>query len=120
MHEAGIAASILSMAEDVARRHGARAVAAVTVRVGGFSGVLPGALEFAFAALREGTLAGRAQLIIESVAIEARCPRCHTCVHPETELLLWCAACGTPLDVVAGNELEIRSVDLEEPETCNV
>ena len=40
---------------------------AIRLRIGALSGVVPEALEFAFEALRPGTLAEKAELAIESV-----------------------------------------------------
>jgi len=116
MHEAGIAASILEIAEAEARQRGARAISAVKVKVGDFSGVVPDALQFAFEALRADTIAGDAKLIIERVPISAWCPACQQESRPDADLILWCPRCGVPLEVRAGQELDVEYIDLEEGE----
>jgi hydrogenase nickel incorporation protein HypA/HybF len=114
MHETGIAAEILNIAEREAARRGAAAVASVTVRVGDLSGVAPEALAFAFEALCEGTAAAGARLTIERVAVRALCPACGLESMPETDLVLWCAGCGAVLEVVAGQELQVESLEIRE------
>lgn len=114
MHEAGIAASILDIAHTTAQERGARGVTAIKVRVGDFSGVVPDALQFAFECAREGTLAERATLIIERVALQTWCPFCSRAASPQPDLILWCETCGNPLEVRAGQELDVEYVDLDE------
>lgn len=114
MHETGIAAEILDIAEREAARRGARGVAAVTVRVGDLSGVVAEALEFAFEALCAGTAMAGVKLHVERIPVRARCARCGEERTAVAELVLWCPGCGAALDVVAGQELEVRSLELVE------
>jgi len=116
MHEAGIAASILEIVETEALKHGARAIGRVRVRVGEFSGVVPEALEFAFDALKDGTIASGATLDMERIPLVAWCPRCRQNARPETNLVLWCPSCEGPLEITAGQELDVAYIDLEEGE----
>lgn len=114
MHETGIAAEILDIAEREAARLGAAGVASVTVRVGELSGVAPDALVFAFEALCAGTGAAGARLNIERVPVRARCQACGLESMPETELVLWCAGCGAVLEIVAGQELQVECLEIRE------
>jgi hydrogenase nickel incorporation protein HypA/HybF len=113
MHETGIAAEILAIAEHEARLRGARRIGAVRVRVGEMSGVVPEALEFAFEALKPGTLAWDARLEIEPVKVRARCGACRTVSEPGADLVLWCPQCGLPLTVEQGEELTVASIELD-------
>ncbi|MCC7157073.1 MAG: hydrogenase maturation nickel metallochaperone HypA [Bryobacterales bacterium] len=120
MHETGIAAGILEIAETEAKRRNAFSVAGICIRVGDFSNVVPEALEFAFDALKAGTLAAGARLEIERVPVAANCPQCNQSVRPKGAILLWCPRCGGPLQVTAGAELDVVSIDLEVSEvTCS-
>ncbi|MBA3973649.1 MAG: hydrogenase maturation nickel metallochaperone HypA [Candidatus Solibacter sp.] len=112
MHEAGIAAEILEIAQAQSALLGGARVAEVTVRVGDMSGVAPEALEFAFEALREGEASG-AVLVIKRIAVLARCETCGTDSRPGADLVLWCAVCGKPLKVLEGEELMVESIELE-------
>lgn len=114
MHETGIAAEILDLAEREAARHGECSLVSVTVRVGYLSGVVAEALQFAFDALCAGTAAAGARLHVLRVPVLARCSVCRRESTPIDSLVLWCSACGAPLDVIAGQELQVESLELRE------
>ena len=114
MHELSIAEAIVAVAE----RHAAgRAVHAVEVRVGHLRQVMPGALEFAFELTAKGTCLDGAELRIERVPAAGRCRDCGA----ETVLEgfpLTCGACGgLNVEVTAGEELLVDSLELEETMT---
>jgi hydrogenase nickel incorporation protein HypA/HybF len=98
----------------VARERGAHRIARVKVRVGDFSGVVPAALEFAFDALKAESLAAGAALEIERVPIAVKCPNCGSTDPPAADLALWCTQCTTPLEILAGQELDVQYIDVEE------
>lgn len=113
MHETGIAAEIIEIANAQAAAHGRTSVSEVTVRVGEMSGVVAEALEFAFEALREGASA-QARLEMKRIAVLARCEACAVDSRPGADLVLWCGVCGRPLKVLEGEELTVESVVLED------
>ncbi len=115
MHETGIAAEILEIANAQAASHGKARVAEVTVRVGDMSGVVAEALEFAFEVLREGA-ASRARLELKRIPVLARCGVCQVETRPGVDLVLWCEGCGRPMQVIEGEELTVESVVLEDGE----
>src|SRR5579884_3174055 len=88
VHEVGIAASILDIAEEAARGAPIRAVG---LRLGTFTGVVREALEFAFEALKPGTA-----LIIHSVPLTCSCNTCRWTGAPIEDFCLLCPACGNP------------------------
>jgi hydrogenase nickel incorporation protein HypA/HybF len=113
MHELSIALGIVDAAgEEAARRPGAR-VAAVHLRVGALSGVVPEALRSAFELAREGSALEEAELVIEQVAVVAFCPVC----AEEREVAfprLCCPVCSTPTpEVRRGRELEVVALEIE-------
>ena len=114
MHELSIAESIV----DVAERHAAgRRVYAVDVKVGHLRQVVPSALEFAFELTAKGTCLDGAELRIEEVPAAGRCRACATTSVLE-RFPLTCAACGgLDVEVTAGEELLVDSLELEETMT---
>lgn len=111
MHELSIAESIVAVAE----RHAAgRPVAKVELRVGHLRQVVPSALEFAFELVSRGTVLDGAELAIEAIPARGRCRACGT----ETTMNgfpLACSACGDlDMEVLAGEELLVDSLELEE------
>jgi hydrogenase nickel incorporation protein HypA/HybF len=114
MHELSIAEAIVAVAE----RHAAgRTVQAVDVRVGHLRQVVPGALEFAFELTAKGTCLEGAELRVEQVTAAGSCRACGA----ESVLEgfpLTCAACGgLDVEVTAGEELLVDSLELEETMT---
>ena len=113
MHELSIAEAVVAIAARHAR---GRQVYRVELRVGHLRQVVPTALEFAFELLTAGTVLEGAELVIEDVPARGRCRRCGT----ETTLTafpLHCDDCGgVDLELVAGEELLVDALDVEEME----
>jgi hydrogenase nickel incorporation protein HypA/HybF len=113
MHELAIAESIVAIAE----RHAAgRRVTRVEVAVGHLRQVVPPALEFAFELVAQGTVLEGAELALEEVPAAGRCGACGV----ESRLAgfpLTCPACGGwDINITAGEELRVESLDLETEE----
>jgi hydrogenase nickel incorporation protein HypA/HybF len=106
MHELSIAEAIVAIAE---RHAGGRPISRVEVAVGHLRQVVPSALEFAFELVAPG-------VELEIVQVPAA-GRCRTCGR-ESRLdgfPLVCRTCGSAdVDVTAGEELRVESLDVEE------
>lgn len=113
MHELSLVASVFEVLEAKVREHGARRVTRVVLEVGVLAGVVPDLLETAFDSYKKGTPAEDARLEIVSVAVRLRCPDCGgASVREETDFS--CAACGSRrVEIVAGRDLVVRTIDLE-------
>lgn len=114
MHELSIACELVRVAEQAARAERAQKVTAVFLRLGALAGVVRESLEFAWDLATEGSLLAGAKLIVEPVALAARCDTCEQVVQPESPPILRCPHCGnyTP-DLLAGRELQLRALDIE-------
>ncbi|MGI8594014.1 MAG: hydrogenase maturation nickel metallochaperone HypA [Solirubrobacteraceae bacterium] len=113
MHELSLAEAVV----DVASRHaGGRRVTKVELKVGHLRQVVPSALEFAFELLAQGTSIEGAELAIEVVPAVGRCREC-AAESMLPNFPLCCAECGGfEVDVLAGEELLVDSLELEEEE----
>jgi len=113
VHELSLVASVFEVLEEEARKHGARRVLAVVVRVGVMSGVVPDLLESAFETYKKGTIAEAARLEIVSVPVKLRCPDCGgEAVREDTDFS--CAACGSRrVEIVEGREIVVERIELE-------
>ena len=114
MHELSLAEAVV----EIALRHAAgRSVRKVELRVGDLRQVVPTALEFAFELLSDGTVLEGAELEIENVPARGRCRACAV----ETTMRafpLQCSACGgLDLEVIAGEELLVDALELEQTAT---
>lgn len=113
MHEAAIAASIIEIAEDAARERGHAQITAIGLRLGAFTGIVREALEFAFEALRDGTLASNARLAVQEVPLLCACAGCGWSGPPEEDFCLVCPRCQSPADILRGREMHVEYVDLD-------
>jgi hydrogenase nickel incorporation protein HypA/HybF len=111
MHEVSIMQAALETAENVARERGLGKITALHLRVGVLSGVVRESLEFAFEALRDGTVAAGAELVIEITPATFRCAQCGA-EHHFVQFKFDCPACGGSLTLAGGGrELEITLVE---------
>jgi hydrogenase nickel incorporation protein HypA/HybF len=108
MHELAIAESIV---DAVCERAAGRPVHRVTVRIGALTAVLPEAMRFCFDLAVEGTVADGAELAIEQRGGAARCRECGAAVEL-ADLILLCPCGSADLDVTAGRELQIVSMEV--------
>ena len=114
MHELGLADSILNRVRDQAKQRPGARVVTVGVKVGEMSGVSADALASCFKALVHDTDLDGARLKIERTHHRHWCPRC------EREFRVWnldsrCACGETQTRFVAGDELEISYLEVDEP-----
>jgi hydrogenase nickel incorporation protein HypA/HybF len=110
MHELSIAEAVVEIG---VRNAAGRRVHAVELRVGHLRQVVPSALEFAFALVSAGTVLEGAKLVIEDVPARGRCRACGAETVME-QFPLQCARCeALDLEVVAGEELLVDSLELE-------
>ena len=111
MHELAIADAIVTIASRHAK---GRPVSRVETRVGYLRQVVPDSLRFAFELITAGTELDGAELAIEEVPARVRCKAC------EAETVLedfpaHCVACGAlDVEVTAGEELLVESIDVED------
>jgi hydrogenase nickel incorporation protein HypA/HybF len=117
MHELSIAANIIEIAEAQARAQCSKSIRKIKLRLGEFTTIVREALEFSFEVARQGTLAEQAALEIETVPLAARCPRCGPVPQLAHEICLVCPACGWPLEIVSGEDLQVEYIEVDECES---
>jgi hydrogenase nickel incorporation protein HypA/HybF len=110
MHELSVSSAVL----DTVLKHAAgRRVTVVSLRIGHLRQVVPESLAFYFELVSRETLCEGARLEQEVIAARLRCPGCGTEWDPE-DAWFRCTGCGGPGEVIAGNELEVESIEVEE------
>lgn len=110
MHELGITRNVVAIASEAAR--GAR-VRKVTLEVGKLSGVMTEAIRFCFDTVSQGTSLDGAELEIREIEGQARCKACGA-VYALPTLFAACACGSRDCERLAGEELNIKSIELEE------
>ncbi len=112
MHEAGLMQDALETALVHAGLHQARRIHRITLNVGDMSGVVPEALQMAFAAAKRGTLADQALLVIQRIPVICDCPYCRREFQP-SDVIYLCPGCGQILDKARqGREIELASLEV--------
>jgi len=112
MHEVSLAESIASSLIDLKKEQGWGRVVEVRLRIGALRQVFPEILCFAFETVTKGTELEGAGLAIDDIPISFRCRDCGACWGEDDPL---CPECGSMhRETVAGNEMEIESVEVEE------
>jgi hydrogenase nickel incorporation protein HypA/HybF len=111
MHELSIADAVVQLA---LRHAGGRKVYRVDLKVGHLRQVVPSALEFAWQLITDGTSLEGAELAIEDVPVRGRCRACEIETTMES-FPLQCGRCGgLDVELVAGEELLVEALELEE------
>jgi hydrogenase nickel incorporation protein HypA/HybF len=113
MHEASIAQSIIDTVRRwSAERENGAPVAAVFVRVGRMTSVVPDNLRFMFSVLTEDTALQGVRLEIEEVPVRSLCLSCGARREIERPCFI-CEECGSSdVDIESGRELVIDAVEV--------
>jgi len=111
LHELAIADSVVQISS---RHANGRQVTKVHLKVGHLRQVVPSALSFSFELVAQGTPVEGAELVLEEVPATGKCRACGAESRLES-FPLQCAACGGfDLEIVAGEELYVESLEMEE------
>ena len=115
VHEMGIALEVIDIAEaSIPQELPDARVTKVFLTVGRLAAVVPDSLRFCFDVASERTRLAGAQLVIEEVAVRARCKACGHRWSIDTPAFR-CPACDSgDIDIASGRELDIRSIEIEE------
>lgn len=110
MHELGITRNIVAIVAEAAK---GRRVTRVTLDIGALSGVMPDAVAFCFDVVSKGTCLDGA--VLDLNRIDGRC-RCRSCGREFESPTLYtpCPCGGRDAQRLAGEELKIRTMELEE------
>ena len=109
MHEMSITRNIVAIVSEHA---GARRVKRVRLEIGQLSAVIPDAIRFCFEVVARGTVLEGAELEILSIPGRARCRSCGDEVEMDG-LIAACHCGGRNLERLAGEELNIKEMELE-------
>jgi hydrogenase nickel incorporation protein HypA/HybF len=116
MHELSVAGAVL----DTALRHAEnRRVLAVSLRIGHLRQVIPDSLAFYWDIVSRDTLAEGARLEQVVVPARLRCGGCEQEWDMEGTPEFRCPRCAVgQVKVIAGDELEVDSIEVEEESEC--
>ena len=113
MHELSVCMSLLEQVTAIATERAATRVTRIELDIGPLSGVEADLLRNAYPIAAAGTLAEDAELLIDETDIIVRCRRCRTETHAEPNRLV-CGECGDfGTNIVSGDEMILRRLELE-------
>jgi hydrogenase nickel incorporation protein HypA/HybF len=111
VHELSVAGAVL---ETALRHADRRPVTVVALRVGRLRQVVPDSLTFYWEIVARGTACDQARLAIDEIDAQLQCTACGHEWRPSWPQF-HCAACGAAqVTVVAGEELEVEYIEVEE------
>ena len=122
MHEFAVCQDMLHQIESIAAEQQAAAVDMVTVRIGPLSGIEAHLLTQAFPLAAAGTIAEKAELIVEALPIKVKCQSCGAETEAKPNRLV-CGQCGDyHTQLLSGDEMLLASLELlkEPQEAVNV
>ncbi|HAG82834.1 MAG TPA: hydrogenase maturation nickel metallochaperone HypA [Cyanobacteria bacterium UBA12227] len=109
MHELGITQTIVDTVSEHAK--GAK-VQRITLEIGKLAAIMPDAVRFCFDVCCRGTVLEGATLEIIEIPGLARCRRCGTQVSLDEPFGI-CECGSVELDVISGQELKIKEMEVE-------
>ena len=117
MHELSIVSSVVdSVIQSLEKYPGAR-VKEVRLRVGALAAVVEDSLQFCYGIATEDTPLEGSRLVVNLLPVVVHCEACGADEPLESLQSFRCPRCGEPAgDVRQGRELEIDSIEIEEPE----
>jgi len=113
MHEMAITQSMFDLVLEHAKRAEATRVERINLVIGEMTGVVGDCIQFYLDFLSKGTVVEGAQLTVTMVPTRTRCRDCNRTF--ELKPFDWtCPDCdGKSLDVIAGSELFVESIEVE-------
>jgi len=119
MHELSIATSIVeTVTESAAAYPGAR-VLKVRLRIGALAAVIEDSLQFCWGLVTEDTPLAGSRLVVRTLPVMLHCDGCGADSELAGVQSFRCPRCGElGSDLRQGRELEIESIELEEPESA--
>ncbi|MFA4919222.1 MAG: hydrogenase maturation nickel metallochaperone HypA [Thermodesulfovibrionales bacterium] len=113
MHEVGITQGILDIAIENCKKRGYTGIESIKVKIGKAAGVMPDSLLFAFEAMKVGTIAEKAVLIIDEIPVSGYCNGCSSDFSVDDAYVITCPKCGhLSLRIDTGRELNIDEMEV--------
>lgn len=114
MHEVYIAESLLETAICKCRDSGFNQIKNIKVKIGKASVVSTEALIFVFDALKAGSIASEASLMIEEIPTTGCCKTCGGEFCVDRDFLFRCPCCGSDsVTIKSGNGVELAELEVE-------
>ena len=113
MHEMAITRSMLNLVLEETAKSSSNRVTMINIVLGEMSGVVDRCVQFYFDYMSRDTPAEGAELCFHKVPNQAKCRKCGNVFSPRD--IFWsCDKCGSmAIEITAGNELFVESIEVE-------
>lgn len=102
----------LESAQEYAKAEGCSKIHRICLEIGRLSGIVPEALQFAFEAMKDDTMASGAELEIKEVKAVCHCRSCDHEFTPE-DVFFRCTQCGSDhIKIISGREMKITQLEI--------
>lgn len=114
MHELSIAQAMIEQLEEAVKKEDGNfcRIESIDLELGLMSGVERDALEFVFPIASQGTIAQDAVLHFEEIPVLVKCNKCNSSSNPEFPVIICMKCSSTDVDVVAGKDFKIKSMEV--------
>ena len=113
MHEVSIAQSLLDIAIENCKKEGYKGIELIKVKIGKAAGIMPDSLLFSFEAMKVGTIAEKAVLVIDEIPISGYCDGCKSNFTVDDAYVIACPKCGhLSFKLETGRELNIDEMEV--------
>jgi hydrogenase nickel incorporation protein HypA/HybF len=113
MHELSVTESVLDIVIRHATQANARSVTGVNLVIGEYASIVDDSVQFYWDIISKDTQAQGAQLRFRRISAELACQTCQFRYQPERDSYE-CPNCGSSrVQIVAGREFYIESIDIE-------
>jgi hydrogenase nickel incorporation protein HypA/HybF len=113
MHELPVTQNILDIATKYADEAGASRILSLNITIGALASIIDDSIQFYWDIISEGTKAEGAKLYFQRIPIKMKCLNCERDYQPEDHISN-CPDCGsTHVQVIAGQEFFLDSIDVE-------
>jgi hydrogenase nickel incorporation protein HypA/HybF len=113
MHELSVTQGMLDIVLRHAQQAGAQRITQIHLVIGDLSSIVDDSVQFYFDFISQDTIAEGAQLVFQRTLATFHCRDCGNTFTPNQRDLT-CPQCGgTKVEVVAGNEFRVESIEVE-------
>jgi hydrogenase nickel incorporation protein HypA/HybF len=113
MHELSIAQNVVKIVQEEMRKHDAKSLKTVHLKIGTMSAIVPGSLSFCFDLITEGTEFEGSELIMDIIPLKGYCRDCQNEFEIE-DYAFECPSCrSTKIKTISGREMDIVEIEVE-------
>jgi hydrogenase nickel incorporation protein HypA/HybF len=117
MHELSVAQGIVDIVVQHVPKPDLPNVRTIRLKIGAVAGIVPDSLEFSFSVITADTPLAQAALAVEIVPFTVKCRQCGAESVNDQGIIL-CSHCGSSdTGIIAGTEMQIASIELEDTST---